>query len=75
MSRFCSIKKKSIHLFNYREIGTKDELLIDVIKLYGFICIIESQLPPIFDLLEVIPPTYQNSSWEGVGESYDFFED
>ena len=45
-------QRNSIHAFNYRDIGTPNEFLDDVNKLFEFVKQIETQLPPIEDYLK-----------------------
>lgn len=42
-------QRNSIHYFYPKNIGTQQEFLIDVEKLYKFVCDIEDRLPPIED--------------------------
>jgi hypothetical protein len=51
-------KRNSIHSFSYRNIGTPQDFLDDVIHLYDFVDTVFSHLPPLEDFINVYPAGY-----------------
>ncbi len=49
----CQQMRNSIHFFNPREIGTREEFLEDVRKLNSFVEKIDTYLPPLEDYIEM----------------------
>lgn len=51
-------RRNAVHSFKYKDIGTPQDFLNDVEKLYDFVDMLQDHFPPVEDLLEGYPPGY-----------------
>ena len=53
-------KRNAIHSFKFKDIGTPQEFLDDIDKLYDFVDNVYSHFPPLEDYIAIYPSDYQN---------------